>query len=101
MTAQDAAAQAQDTARSGHDTANFIITTQADQGMSADARGDLFIADTGNSVIREITTSGIIKTVAGLRKTKLRGLPKVDWSFTFAAAAYNLVRAPKLIAATT
>jgi transposase len=44
---------------------------------------------------------GWIKTVAGLRKTKLRGLPKVDWSFTFAAAAYNLVRAPKLIAETS
>lgn len=44
---------------------------------------------------------GWIKTVAGLRKTKLRGLLKVDWSFTFAAAAYNLVRAPKLIAAAT
>ena len=42
---------------------------------------------------------GWIKTVAGLRKTKLRGRPKVDWAFTFAAAAYNLVRAPKLIAA--
>jgi len=44
---------------------------------------------------------GWIKTVAGLHKTKLRGLPKVDWSFTFAAAAYNLVRAPKLIAVVT
>ena len=44
---------------------------------------------------------GWIKTVAGLRKTKLRGLPKVDWNFTFAAAAYNPVRAPKLIATTT
>ncbi len=44
---------------------------------------------------------GWIKTIAGLRKTKLRGLPKVDWSFTFAAAAYNLVRAPKLIAVAT
>jgi Transposase DDE domain len=42
---------------------------------------------------------GWIKTVAGLRKTKLRGLPKVDWAFTFAAAAYNLVRVPKLVAA--
>ena len=42
---------------------------------------------------------GWMKTVAGLRKTKLRGRPKVDWAFTFAAAAYNLVRAPKLIAA--
>jgi IS5 family transposase len=44
---------------------------------------------------------GWIKVVAGLRKTKLRGLPKIDWSFTFAVAAYNLVRAPKLIAAAT
>jgi hypothetical protein len=44
---------------------------------------------------------GWMKTVAGLRKTKLRGLPKVDWAFTFAAAAYNLVRASKLIAAAT
>jgi hypothetical protein len=25
--------------------------------------------------------------------------PKVDWAFTFAAVAYNLVRTPKLIAA--
>ena len=44
---------------------------------------------------------GWIKAVAGLRQTKLRGLPKVDWAFTFAAAAYNLVRLPKLIGATT
>ena len=43
---------------------------------------------------------GWIKTVAGMRKTKLRGVAKVDWAFTFAAAAYNLVRLPKLLAAT-
>jgi hypothetical protein len=42
---------------------------------------------------------GGIKTVAGLRKTKLRGRPKVDRAFTFATAASNLVRAPKLVAA--
>ena len=42
---------------------------------------------------------GWIKTVAGLRKTKLRGIAKVDWAFTFAAAAYNLVRLPKLVGA--
>ena len=42
-----------------------------------------------------------MKTIGGLRKTKLRGLLKVDWAFTFVAAAYNLVRAPKLIAVTT
>jgi transposase len=44
---------------------------------------------------------GWMKTVGGLRQTKLRGLPKVDWAFSFVAAAYNLVRAPKLIAVTT
>ena len=41
---------------------------------------------------------GWIKSIAGLRQTKLRGRPKVAWTFTFAAAAYNLVRAPKLLA---
>jgi transposase len=44
---------------------------------------------------------GWIKTVAGMRRTKLRGLAKVDWSFTFAVAAYNLVRMPKLLVAAT
>ena len=42
---------------------------------------------------------GWIKTVAGLRQTKLRGRAKVAWAFTFAVAAYNLVRAPPLLAA--
>jgi trimeric autotransporter adhesin len=38
---------------------------QHPQGLSVDSKGDLFIADTGNSVIREITPSGTIKTVVG------------------------------------
>ena len=41
---------------------------------------------------------GWMKTIAGLRQTKLRGLARVDWAFTFAAAAYNLVRLPRLLA---
>ena len=41
---------------------------------------------------------GWMKTIAGLRQTKLRSLAKVDWAFTFAAAAYNLVRLPQLMA---
>jgi hypothetical protein len=41
---------------------------------------------------------GWIKTVAGQEKTSFRGRDRVAWSFTFAAAAYNLVRLPKLIA---
>jgi transposase len=35
---------------------------------------------------------GWIKTIAGLRKTKHRGRKRVAWMFTFAAAAFNLVR---------
>jgi IS5 family transposase len=35
---------------------------------------------------------GWLKTVAGLRKTRHRGVARVGWMFTFAAAAYNLVR---------
>ena len=42
---------------------------------------------------------GWAKTVAGLRKARHRGLPKIDWQFTFAMAAYNLVRLPRLLAA--
>jgi len=44
---------------------------------------------------------GWTKMIAGMRKTKLRGLLKVDWAFTFAAAAYNLIRLPKLVAETS
>lgn len=42
---------------------------------------------------------GWMKTVAGQRKTKFRGVERVGWSFAFAAAAYNLIRLPKLIEA--
>jgi IS5 family transposase len=35
---------------------------------------------------------GWLKTIALLRKVRHRGLLKVDWVFTFACAAYNLVR---------
>lgn len=35
---------------------------------------------------------GWLKTVACLRKLRHRGTRKVEWIFTFAAAAYNLVR---------
>ena len=35
---------------------------------------------------------GWLKTIAWMRKVKLRGLPKVDWLFVFASAAFNLRR---------
>lgn len=40
---------------------------------------------------------GWLKTVAMLRKTRHRGIHKVGWVFTFAAAAYNLVRMRNLL----
>ena len=44
---------------------------------------------------------GWLKTVGVLRKVKLRGVPRVGWLFTFAAAVYNLVRMRNLVEATT
>ena len=38
---------------------------------------------------------GWVKTVAGQEKTKYRGRERVGWAFTFAVAAYNLIRLPK------
>jgi transposase len=40
---------------------------------------------------------GWLKTIAWMRKIKLRGLAKVDWLFVFASAAFNLIRLPKLL----
>jgi transposase len=42
---------------------------------------------------------GWIKTVGNLRKTRHRGTARVGWLFTLVAAACNLVRLPKLLAA--
>jgi transposase len=40
---------------------------------------------------------GWIKTVAGQERTKFRGRERVGWSFTLAAAAYNLAWLPELL----
>jgi hypothetical protein len=40
---------------------------------------------------------GWLKTIALMRKVRHRGIHKVGWVFTFAAAAYNLVRMRKLL----
>jgi IS5 family transposase len=42
---------------------------------------------------------GWIKTTGGLRKTRHRGTARVGWQFTLTAAACNLIRLPKLLAA--
>jgi hypothetical protein len=40
---------------------------------------------------------GWLKTIALMRKVRHRGLEKVGWVFTFAAATYNLVRMKNLL----
>jgi transposase len=40
---------------------------------------------------------GWLKTIALVRKVRHRGIEKVGWMFTFAAAAYNLVRMRNLL----
>jgi transposase len=43
---------------------------------------------------------GWMKTVGGLRKTRHCGRNLVQWFFVLTAAAYNLIRIPKILAAT-
>ena len=43
---------------------------------------------------------GWIKTVAGQAKTRFRGVERVELAFTFAVAAFNLVRLPRLLGST-
>jgi transposase len=43
---------------------------------------------------------GWMKTTGGLRKTRHRGGNLVEWFFVLTAAAYNLIRIPKLLAKT-
>lgn len=43
---------------------------------------------------------GWLKTIGLMRKTRHRGLPRVDWIFNFALAGYNLIRIRNLTAAT-
>ena len=40
---------------------------------------------------------GWMKSAAGFRKTRHRGTARVGWMFTLNAAAYNLIRLPKLL----
>src|SRR5262249_19465470 len=43
---------------------------------------------------------GWMKTIGGMGRMKYRGREKVAWTFTLAAAAYDLIRMPKLMEAT-
>ena len=43
----------------------LVANLFAPANVAVDTSGDIFIADTGNSIVREVTTDGVITTVAG------------------------------------
>jgi transposase len=96
----------------GYDTQGFV---EEMRGMNATPHVSQNHKRTGGSAIDGRTTRhagyqvsqrkrerieevfGWMKTVGMLRKTRHRGVFKVGWVFTFAAAAYNLVRMRNLL----
>jgi transposase len=97
----------------GYDTADFVATTRA-----MNVRPHVTQNNTGRCSAIDLRTTrhsgyaisqrkrpliertfGWMKSVAGMRKVKLRGLLNVDWLFVLTAAAYNLWRIPKLVPA--
>jgi transposase len=77
---------AQNTARPGGSAIDGRTTRHAGYRVSQQRR----------KIVEEFF--GWLKTVAGQRKIKYRGVWRVGWVFTFAAAAYNLVRLRTLLA---
>ena len=69
-------------------------------GSAIDGRTTRHAGYTASQRIRKRIEEGFgwMKTVAGLDRPMVRGIDRVGWAFTFAAAAYNLVRLPKLLA---
>jgi transposase len=97
----------------GYDTKDFVaecrnlnVTPHVAQnttrpgGSAIDARttrhGGYGISQKKRKRIEE--SFGWLKTIALMRKVRHRGIHKVGWVFTFAAAAYNLVRMKNLLA---
>jgi transposase len=97
----------------GYDTKDFVaecrhlnVTPQVAQnvnrngGSAIDGRttrhGGYAISQRKRKRIEECF--GWLKTIALLRKVRHRGIEKVGWVFTFATAAYNLVRMRNLLA---
>jgi transposase len=97
----------------GYDTADFIMEVRelnavphvaqntAGRRSAIDGRTTRHPGYAASQRIRKRIEEvfGWTKSSAGHRKTRFRGLPRVRFAFTLAAAAYNLIRLPKLVAA--
>lgn len=71
----------------------------AHRGSNIDGRATRHAGYRISQVIRKRVeeANGWIKAVGGMAQTKFRGLGRLDWMFTFKAAAYNLIRLPRLL----
>ena len=94
----------------GYDRKEFVLQLREHQVTPHIARKPTSIIDARTTRHRGYAISqqkrkrieeiyGWLKTIAGLRKTRHRGLARVGWMFTFALAAYNLIRMRNLTAA--
>jgi transposase len=75
------------------------IACKANSSIDARTTRHLGYAISQNKRKRIEEIFGWLKTVAGLRKTRHRGIARVEWMFTFALAGYNLVRMRNLLPA--
>ena len=94
----------------GYDVASFVAAVrtlaltphvaQKDSGSAIDRRTTRHpgyaVSQQRRKLIEQVF--GWMKTVGGLRKLRHRGGARVDWTVTFTAAAYNLIRLRTLLA---
>jgi len=80
-------------------TPHVAQNINAHRGSNIDARTTRHAGYRASQVVRKRIeeANGWIKCVAGMEQTRHRGLARVGWMFQFKAAAYNLVRLPKLM----
>jgi transposase len=96
-----------------YDTAAFVAASRelnvtphvaqnitAQRGSNIDGRTTRHAGYRISQVIRKRIeeANGWIKEIGGMAQTKFRGLARVGWMFTLKAAAYNLIRLPRLLA---
>jgi len=96
-----------------YDTAGFVANSRdagvtphvaqnitAHRGSNIDARTTRHTGYRLSQVARKRIeeANGWIKEVAGMAQAKLRGVARVEWTFVINAAAYNLIRLPRLLA---
>jgi transposase len=96
-----------------YDTAAFVAASRAagvtphvaqnitaHRGSNIDGRTTRHAGYRLSQVVRKRIeeANGWIKEVGDMAQTKLRGVKRVEWVFVLKAAAYNLIRLPRLLA---